>query len=384
MTRVDPVTVGQLTQDPYPVLARLRERSPVCWVPALQGWLVTGYAAVVEVLDDPITFTVDDPRFTTAAVVGPSMLSLDGDEHRRHRRPFAAGFRPALVETEHAAVTRELATALVAGFRGRGTAEVRTELAGPLAVGVVTRVLGLRGVDPERVLGWYAAIVGSVSALSAGDPATAAGVEAARTLSKEVLVTVTDPHGDGMLASAARPPFELAGEEVAANAAVLMFGGIETVEGMISNAVLHLFSSPNPFEATASPGALENAVEESLRLEPAAARVDRYATRDAVLAGVTVPAGDLVIASIGAANRDPAVFADPDRYDPVRPNAGQHLAFARGPHACVAAGLARCEAAIALEVLLDLPGVRLDHERSAPPRGLVFRKPDRVVLRWEP
>lgn len=83
------VTIDQLTEDPHPVLARLRAEEPVSWLPALGGWLVTRRGLVEQVLRDPDGFTVDDPRFTTARVVGPSMLSLDGPEHRRHRDPFA-------------------------------------------------------------------------------------------------------------------------------------------------------------------------------------------------------------------------------------------------------------------------------------------------------
>jgi hypothetical protein len=271
--------------------------------------------------------------------------------------------------------------ALVAAVRADGGVEVRRGVAGPLAAGVVTGILGLAGVDARVVLEWYAAIVAAVSSLSAGEPAGDAGARAAAALAARVRRTVADPAATGMLAAAARPPHGLDPAEVAANAEVVMFGGIETVEGMVANAVLHVMSLPDPLRVRGS--GLTNAVEESLRLEPAAARVDRYATRDVVLAGTRIPAGDLVVASLGAANRDPAVFPDPDRYDPARSNARQHLAFARGPHVCVAADLARTQAAIALEVLLDLPGVRLDAAASTAPAGLVFRKPDRVVLRWD-
>jgi cytochrome P450 len=116
-------------------------------------------------------------------------------------------------------------------------------------------------------------------------------------------------------------------------------------------------------------------VEESLRLEPAAAVVDRYATRDVELAGATVRAGDLVEVSIAGANRDPAEFPHPDRFDLDRPNARRHLAFAAGPHVCIGMDLARLEATTALTTLLERrPGVRL--AAGAPnPTGLVFRKP---------
>ena len=93
------ITLDQLDTDPYPALARLRDHEPVSWVPVLDGWLVTRRDLCIEVMRDAARFTVDDPRFSTAQVVGPSMLSLDGDEHRRHRDPFAWGLRRPEVAT---------------------------------------------------------------------------------------------------------------------------------------------------------------------------------------------------------------------------------------------------------------------------------------------
>lgn len=378
---VDP---AELAADPHPVLADLRRSTPVCWVPSLQGWLVTSRRAVLQVLEDPAAFTVDDPRFTTAAVVGPSMLSRDGDEHRRHRRPFVPAFRPALVDRVHDAALHRLAAELVAPWRADGTAEIRTALAGPFAVAAVTGILGLREVTTEQLLGWYRTIVGAVTALSDGRDSgeVNAGRAAAEDLAAAVAEAVRGP--DGLLAAAAGAGLDP--DEVASNAAVILFGGIETVEGMVANAVLHVFSAADPRPDPDDDAAVAAAVEESLRLEPAAARVDRYATRDVVLDGVTVPAGDLVIASLSAANRDPDGLADPDAYYPDRhladPPPPRGLAFAAGPHGCLAATLARRQAQVALRALLELPAPRLDAAASTPVRGLVFRKPDRVVLRW--
>ena len=87
------VTLDELDTDPHGPLAALREREPVSWVPVLDGWLVTRRDLCIEVMRDAATFTVDDPRFSTAQVVGPSMLSLDGETHRRHRDPFAVALR---------------------------------------------------------------------------------------------------------------------------------------------------------------------------------------------------------------------------------------------------------------------------------------------------
>ena len=87
------VTLGELDADPHPVLARLRRTEPVSWLPSLDGWIVTRHDLVLAAMRDAATFTVDDPRFSTAQVIGPSMLSLDGADHARHRAPFVAPFR---------------------------------------------------------------------------------------------------------------------------------------------------------------------------------------------------------------------------------------------------------------------------------------------------
>jgi cytochrome P450 len=172
--------------------------------------------------------------------------------------------------------------------------------------------------------------------------------------------------------------------EIVSNAAVLMFGGIETTEGMISNVILHLLSHPDQLAlVSADPGLVPDAVEESLRLEPAAAVVDRYAARDLRIGTARVRRGDLVTVSLAGAGRDPAVFADPDVFDVRRPNARLHLAFAHGPHFCLGAHLARLESQAAVRAVLSLPGLRLDPDHPSAPRGLVFRKPPALRVRWQ-
>jgi cytochrome P450 len=176
----------------------------------------------------------------------------------------------------------------------------------------------------------------------------------------------------------------LSADEVVSNAAVAMFGGIETTEGMIGNAIFHLLSHPAQLAlVTADPGLVPEAVEESLRLEPAAAVVDRYATRDLRIGPAAIRRGDLVTVSLAGAGRDPAVFGDPDAFDVRRPNARLHLAFAHGPHFCLGAHLARLETQAAVRAVLRLPGPRLDPDHPTAPHGLVFRKPPSLHVRWE-
>lgn len=374
-----PISIEDLANDPHPVLARLRVTDPVAWVPVLDGWLVTGYALAQQVMRDAATFTVDDPRFSTATVVGPSMLSLDGAEHARHRDPFVPPFRPGPVRDRYAAFVAKSTERLIDKLLPHNKAELRGDFAGPLALAVVADALGLT-VDTNEVRAWYAALVDSVSVVTAGGEPAEAGAAAFRELGAHVTRTIADP--DSLMATVVRE-HGLATEEAVANAAVLMFGGIDTTEGMIANLVLHLLSEPTALTAVRADRALlPNAIEESMRLEPVASVVDRYATKDVTLAGAEIAKGDLVRVSIAGANRDPAVFPEPDRFDVWRDNARAHLAFALGPHFCLGARLARTEAEIAMTALLDrLPRLRLAAE--ATPTGLVFRKPAELWVRWD-
>ncbi|MEV7323343.1 cytochrome P450 [Streptomyces sp. NPDC093970] len=374
-------TLAELARDPHPHLARLRAAEPVSWLPELNGWLVTRRDLAVDVMRDSAGFTVDDPRFSTAQVVGPSMLSLDGAEHVRHREPFAAPFRPREVHDGFAAFIEGETDRLITALEPDGGAELRRTFAGPLAVAVVTEALGLAGATTDTVLAWYDTIVRAVSDITEGLAAAPEGAAAYAELRAAVEATIADRHTSSLLLSAAG---RLTPPEVASNAAVMMFGGIETTEAMITNALLHLLGDPGQLALVrADPALLDGAVEESLRLEPGAAVVDRYATRDVVLGPAAVRRGDLVSVSLTGANRDPAVFPDPDRFDVRRSNARLQLGFAHGPHHCIAAHLARLETRIALRRLLGrLPALRLDPDRPAAPHGLVFRKPPSLHVRW--
>ncbi|TDO50004.1 cytochrome P450 [Kribbella sp. VKM Ac-2527] len=368
-------TLAELEDDPHPALAALR---PVGWVDALNGWVVSSREHAMQVMRDPETFTVDDPRFSTAQVVGPSMLSLDGTAHAAHRAPFEKPFGLAETRARFADVVSQTVDDLVGAIVASGSSDLRRTVAGPLSVAVVAYSLGLPPASAATVLGWYEAISDSVTGVSAGRPVTAEGAEAFALLHAHVAAGIDSP---SLVAEAARAGLGV--DEVVANAAVLMFGGIETTEGMITNALWHLLNHRSQLDLVlADPSLLANAVEESLRLEPAAAVVDRYATRDISLAGASIRRGDFVIVSLAGAGRDPLVFSDPDTFDVRRPNARRHLAFASGPHICLGMHLARLEALTALTRLLQLPDLRLDPESPAP-HGLVFRKPSAVKVHWD-
>lgn len=374
------LTIDQLSADIHPINHQLRTSAPVAWIPALNAWLVTRYDLCTQVMRDAKTYTVDHPGFTTAQVVGPSMLSLDGSAHKAHRQPFESPFRKRAVTSRFHQPVEAKVSALIDDIIQQGEADLQGQFAGPLATHIMLVALGLLNTPVHQVLAWYGDIVDAVTQLSAGHPLPTSGSRAFQLL-RESLVATLATQADSLLAQAAGHSAGLSQDQVISNAAVLLFGGIETTEGMIANALFHILTQASAREA--SQRDMAAVVEESLRLEPAAAVVDRYATCDTVLNGVEISEGDLLRVSLAAANRDPAVFEKPDVFDAFRPNLATHVTFAQGPHVCLGLHLARLEAQRALTHLLQrLPNLQLTDPQSAHPRGLIFRKPSALQASW--
>ncbi len=377
------ITVEELSAAPYAALTRLREQEPVSWVPATGAWFVTRRDLAIDVMRDAEQFTVDDERFTTAQVLGTSMLSLDGEEHTRHRKAFTAPFRPKFLREELEARITNAAKELVAKTLPSEKPELRTGVAGPLAVRTILDLLGMDDVDPSDVLGWYGAFGDAIVALTIGG-----------TIPPEVSNTVDDLYqyvgnamdGDASLIRQLVDDGLLRRDEIPAAVAVVMFGAIETSEGMTANAFLHLLETPGVWDRLrADRSLIAKAIDESLRLEPAAAVIDRYTTSDVQLDGVTIPERSLVTVSLLGANRDPEVFPRPNVFDLDRPNLAQHVTFVQGPHTCLGLHVARAETHAAITAALDWEietgsQLSLNAGESSAPTGLIFRKPPAVTV----
>lgn len=392
MTALDAasLTFESLHTDPYPVLARLRDRSPVFFAPSMGMWLVTRRDLILAVLRDPETYTVERNDSPIRDTFGAHMLSTDGDVQRKYKSRCAPPFNARAVrEDAGPAVAARCAALLSAmGERGERIAELRVSLAGPLALFSVAHVLGLPDAMHETLRLWYDDFA---AALASFDAASAARVQGRRR-AEEFRRTVTrllhergalDPRTLlGVLAH--EPNDRLDDEAICANALIVLFGGIETTEAAILNATWALLTHPPALAAVrADPTLLPNAIEESMRWDPAVQTCHRYTTRDVVLGDVTIPSGATVQCMLGAANRDSSLFEDPDRFDIWRSNASDHLGFGTGRHFCLGAALARHEAQLAIGALLTrFPSLTLDSERPSRPEGHEFRKPAALWVRW--
>ena len=347
------MSIAELTDDPHRAWARLRRHGEVVWVAELDGWVTLSRAAGARVMRDPRRFTVADPRFSTGRIVGASMLSTDGAAHTAHRRPWAEVFKPVAVRDRFTRTLPEEVAHLLDRLAAAPSPELRSGLAAPLATAAMGAALGLHGLEVGQVLAWYRAIVAGVEAVSRGGDPPPAARQAVAAIRDHVQRTLQGPPGDTVLSAAAAGGGADPGR-LSADLAILLFGGVDTAESMTGIAAHHLLTHPDALEQVrADPALLAGAIQESLRLEPAATRVDRYATTDAELAGARIRAGDLVIVCLSAANRDPDVFSDPDRYDIRRDNAADHLAFAIGPHHCLGVHLTTLQTTLALGMLLE-------------------------------
>lgn len=372
------ITPEELAADPHPILHRLRSEAPVVWVESLGAWMVLSHELCTLVMLDPVTYTVDDPRFSTQQVIGPSMLSLDGARHRRHRDPFAHPFRAGRIAELETEVTA-MASGLMERLAGNGITDLRADVAGPLAVAVMTHVLDMDGVAAEDLLGWYQDIVDAVHHVTEGGAVPESGANSFDALKEAVSAHLSTSD----LLRSVDDGGSLTVDEIVSNVAVLLFGGIVTSESSTAIAFRQLLVDDGLRQQVAEDRSLVSPlVEEVFRFEPSAAVVDRYATRDVDLGGAAIRHGDLVRVSLSAANRDPAIFTDPDRFDVTRDALGKSLTFARGPHACLGIHLARLEARAAVNAFLDASPRPSPSGGLDPVSGLIFRAPDRVEVTW--
>jgi cytochrome P450 len=364
--------------DPYPLYERLRTEDPVHWDPYLHAWVVTRYADVVDVLQRFLADRTPTPeklaalgmeRLTPIArVMVEQMLFLDPPQHSRVRGLAAVAFTPRRVERLRAHI-QEITDGLVDAVAGAGRMDVMNDLANPLPAIVTAEMLGMPPADHVMLKSWsqdFAEMLGNfqhnpgraAKVLRSLEDMTAYFHEAVRrqaTHPTEGLVnalTMAEVDGDRLTES-----------EVVANVIVTMVGGQETTTNLIGNGLLTLLRHSDELERLRGDLSLiPPAVEELLRYESPSQHTARLAPADVELGGKQIRHHQAVIAVMGAANRDPARFAEPDRLDLGRKD-NRHVAFGWASHFCFGAPLARIEGQIALETMLRrLPRLQLEPE----------------------
>jgi cytochrome P450 len=386
-------TDPELIQDPTPYYAALREHGPTWREPHHGVFVLSGIDEILEVYADHEHFSaivaalgplvkIPEPeageswaevieRRRNEIPLGDELVSIDPPRHTRHRALAGKLFTPRrLKENEEFMWT--LAGGLIDEFAGRGEVEFSGAYAKPFTLLVIADLLGVPREDHRRFRGWLGSAPGNV-----GDPeGRLHGDQVFANLhpyfTRYIEERRASPGEDVMsrLAAARFPDGELPEVMDLVRLATIIFAaGQETTARLISTGMRILAQERALAEELRSdPAGIPNFIEECLRLEGPIKCTFRLALRDARIAGLDVPAGSIVMGLIGAANRDPRVFDDPDRFDPKRANARRNIAFGHGEHFCPGASLARTEARISFERIL----ARLDDFRLIDPAALSY------------
>jgi pimeloyl-[acyl-carrier protein] synthase len=355
--------------DPYPTYRRLRETEPVHW--SVGGfWVLTRYADVVSVLHDPrfVHPEYGVPRGRRGAPTSLDVLRANGlammnpPDHARLRRVVGQVFTPRLVSALRSRAEFHTER-LLERVRGRRQMDVIADLALPLPVALVGELMGLPPEDAERCQAWTQQCVRAFGLGPTRAALKRADEGAARFFSyfRDVARARRECPGPDLVSGLVRAhdAGDLAEAEMLATCTLLFFAAYDTTAGLVGNAALTLLRHDLYLLLRENPGLMRTAIEELLRFESPGQLFGRMAAEDVVLDGRRIRRGQTVFAALGAANRDPAQFAAPDRVDLSRQE-NRHVAFGYGIHACVGQGLARLEAQVALEALTRrMPDLRL-------------------------
>ena len=360
--------------DPYPFYRRLREADPVFLSP-LGLWVLTRYDDCVASLRDP-RFGRDGFEAILSAQYGEesetgrlprSMLFRDPPDHTRLRALVSRAFTPRVIEGMRTQI-QGVVDRLLDRVEGRGEMDVIADLAYPLPVTVICDMLGVPLDDHEQIKSWSSDIIRSLDAI--GIPSDDSVVERGRVGRRGIAEYFRallpgrrrHPRADllSSLIAAEEQGDRLTEGELLATCVLLFIAGHETTVNLIGNGLLALLQHPAELDRLRrEPALIGTAVEELLRYDSPVQRTARITNAEVELGGKTIPRGAFVVTAIGAANRDPAHFPDPDRLDIARAD-NRHIAFGFGIHFCLGAPLARAEGQLALGSLLRrLPRLRL-------------------------
>jgi cytochrome P450 len=359
-------------QDPYPTYARLRAEAPIAWYEGWGKWIVTRHRDVDALLRDRrlgrvihhLTPASERPPANPAhapfdAIQAGSLLEIEPPDHTRVKQVVHDVFTP-----RHVRALRARIEALVEGLldgletRGRGGFDLIRDFAEPIPVTVIADLLGVAEADRHRLLPWSKAIIGMFEPerTPAMEAAAVAAADEFAGFVRDLMVAKRRASADDlisrMVAVHDADPARLTEGEVVANAILFLNAGHEAVVNVSGNGMLALLRHPEQARAVRDePALLQSAIEEMMRYDTPLQFFDRYVLEDMTYDGHAWPKGTRLCLYYAAANRDPEVFADPDRFD-VRRHPNPHLAFGLGLHYCIGAPLARLELGVALGALL--------------------------------
>lgn len=349
------------------------------------GAVALDYDLVQQVLRDGQIYSSRLYSLFMGPLMGHSILEMDEPEHHRYRSLIQQAFTRKAMTAWETDLVGPLCEQLIAQFAGRGQADLAREFTFWFPINVIAGLLGLPSGDLTR---FHRLAVELISGPFMPERGQRASAELRSYFAAILQERRASPANDliSILAAVELDGEHLTDEEIFSFLRLLLPAGAETTYRSTGNLLFGLLSNPDQLEAVRSDRTLiPQAIEEALRWEPPLTAIMRTTTRDIELAGTALPSGSVVIAHLGAANRDPSRWDEPDRFNLFR-DPQPHASFALGPHTCVGMHLARMETRVALEALLDqLPDLRLDPDSDDPHiTGLGFRSPTAIPVLFTP
>jgi len=400
MTTAPDILSPEFEADPYPLYEVMREDFPLFWHEATQSYVLSRYEDVERAFKDPV-FTTNNYQWQLEPVHGKTILQMDGREHSTHRALVTPAFRGKELQEKFVPAIIRNSRELIDAFKDDGRVDLASQYSRRYPISVIIDMLRLPREDHAQFTQWYESIIAFLSNLSQDPEVNARGQQTKAEFEAYMLPLIRDRRvnpGDDLLTTLCTSEIDGVGmtdEEIKSFCSLLLTAGGETTDKAINLMFKNLVQNPDQMEAVRNDRSLiDSAMAEALRIDPPVQMLMRQPNVDVEIAGGVIEAGKTVTCLIGAANRDPRKYENPNTFDIFRPDldvkraftaGANHTAFALGRHFCVGAMLSLTETQIGTNMLLDaMQDIRFAPDFEPHEKGVFVRAPERLLLEFTP
>ena len=386
---INDITLAALTDDPYPIYARLRKEAPIAWLSAAHINLVTRYDTIKHIDTTPADFPAYDLRSLQIRAMGHSMMRKDGEAHRAERAVLQKCVNSNVIKNYWMPRFEWIVNELINDLKDKGEADLFADFAQPMAARCLMEILGLSNVRWNDLCDWSQSLMDAVGNYG-NDPAVWARQEEVGRLIDNALdqmIEIKRINPDPSFISALANAPEIGLDQIRANVKVIIGGGINEPRDAVCTAIYSLLENPEQMQLIKNQPShklWENLFEETVRFCAPIGMAPRRVAEDIELDGFLLKKNDVLGLSFASACRDEKYWGDGERFDITR-RRRTHLAFGVGPHLCLGFRTARMQVGqlSAPNLISALPGLRLHESKAVTFSGWVFRGPLNLPVVWD-